>query len=103
MHDPPCVQVLEREANLGDVELDDVLLQATEAVEVKAKVTTEHEVEDHEEVFVVLEREAQVAHERRVNLLKQSPFLDDLVTLRSGELIIDLCTGSPYVVDGALF
>lgn len=78
MHDPPRVKVLEREADFGDVELDDVLLERTEAVQVEPEVAAEHKVEHHEQVLVVLEREAQVAHERRVDLLEQAPLLDDL-------------------------
>lgn len=68
MHDPPRVQVLQREAHLGDVELDDVLLDRAESVEVEPEIASQHEVEDHEEVLVVLKREAEVAYERRVDL-----------------------------------
>ena len=72
------MQVCEGEGHLGDVEPHPVLLHRAQSIEVEAQVAAEHEVEDHEQVLVVLEREAQVADERRVDLFEETPLLDDL-------------------------
>jgi len=43
-----------------------------------SKVATKHEVEDEETVVIVLESIAKVDQERVIDLLEQSPFLDDV-------------------------
>lgn len=78
MHDPSLVQVTEREGHLGDIEPHPLLLHRSEPVEVEPQVTAEHEVEHHEQVLVILEREPQIAHERRVDLFEEASLLDDL-------------------------
>jgi hypothetical protein len=44
----------------------------------KAEITTEHEVEDHERVLVVLKGVPEINDERMFDLLQQSAFLDDV-------------------------
>lgn len=78
MDDAECVQVPERERHLCDVEPDDVFLHAAESVEVEPQVASEHQIQHHEQVLVVLKGEPHVAHERRVDLFEQPSLLDDL-------------------------
>lgn len=59
------------EANYG-------LRKVTLGIYVISKITTKHEVKNEEAIIIVLESIAEVAQERVIDLLKQSPFLDDV-------------------------
>jgi len=51
----------------------------THPVEVEPQISTEHEVEDHEEVLIVLEGVAEVADKEAVDLLEEAALLDDVL------------------------
>lgn len=74
------MQVAERKCHLGYVEFDDFLFERSEPIKMETQVAAKHEVEDHKEVFIVLEGESQVTDEWRVNLLQQPSLLYDLGT-----------------------
>jgi hypothetical protein len=75
VYDPLGMQIVESECDFSHVEPDGVLLDLPQPVEMEPQVAAKHEVDDHEEVLVVLERISEVAHEWVVNLLEQPPFL----------------------------
>ena len=53
----------------------------------EAQVSSEHEIEDHEQILVILKSEAEVADEGRVDLLEETAFLYDIADralLRTG-------------------
>lgn len=79
MHNSLVVKVVQAEGNLCDQELYALLWEVTHPVEVESEITAEHEIEDHEEVLVILEGISEVAHEWTLNLLEQSPFLNDVL------------------------
>lgn len=57
MHDAFAMKVIEAEGQLGDVEPNDLFLHGPLPIEVKPQVPTEHEVQNHEQIFIVLKGE----------------------------------------------
>lgn len=63
MNDTLGMKIIQRKSHLTNVKPYDVLFEVTHPIEMKAKVATQHEIENHEEVFVILERITQIAYE----------------------------------------
>lgn len=64
------VEVGEGGRKLGREEMDGFLRQATRAFKVEAKIAAEHEINDEEAIFVVLEGISEVDNVRVVNLVE---------------------------------
>ena len=87
MNDASRMEIVESERNLCDVESDDLLLHRAESIEMKAQISSQHQVEDHEEILIVLKGEAQIADEGAVDLLEETALLNDVADgslLRTG-------------------
>ena len=79
MHNALPMEIVEADGRLGYEEADGLLCHVPCPVEVEAQVPSEHEIEDHEEVLVILEGVSQVAHKQAVNLFEETAFLDDVL------------------------
>lgn len=72
------MQSIQSKSQLGHIKPHHILLHRSRPLQMKPQVPTQHQIQHHEQILVVLERIPQVADERKLDFLEEPTFLDNV-------------------------